>query len=78
MVSQSQSLPQASNSSKLPHNNRMQSDSGELALASAADAGRYVHFWILTIVSIMILLLNEWRSQDLEGYEIQSQGDSIL
>jgi len=30
MVSQSQSLPQASNSSKLPHNNRMQSDFGKL------------------------------------------------
>ena len=41
MVSQSQSLPQASNSSKLPHNNRMQPDFGELALPSAADARRY-------------------------------------
>ena len=26
----------------MPHNNRMQSDFGELALASAADARRYV------------------------------------
>ena len=62
-----------------PHNKRMQSDRRiRYANGSAADVGRYVHFQILTMVSIMILLQNEWRSQDLEGHEIQSQGDSIL
>ena len=39
---------------------------------------RYVYLQILTIVSLMILYINEWRSQDLEGNEIQSQGGSIL
>ena len=61
-------------SNKRP-NKRMQSDASK---AGAADAGRYVHFQVLTIVSIMILYLNEWRSQDLEGNEIQSQRGSIL
>ena len=57
----------------LPHNKSLQPTAN-----AAAKLTRYVHFHILTMVSIVILSLYEWRSQDLEGNEIQSQRDSIL
>jgi hypothetical protein len=39
MESQSQSLPQASNLSKLPHNKRMQPDFGKLSLSQPLMRG---------------------------------------
>jgi hypothetical protein len=57
----------------------MQTDQNvRYALILTADAMRYVHVQILTIVSIMVLFVNEWHSQDLKGNEIQSQRGSIL
>ena len=39
-----------------PHNNRMQSDFGKLALASAADATRYAAVDILNMIYILFLV----------------------